>query len=55
MCTQVLDAGGKNYRLLKDNLDKDIIPEASKYIVKKVTPYSQFTHVKVLLLVVTLL
>jgi len=26
---------GKNYRLLKDNLDKDIIPEQSKFIVKK--------------------
>merc|ERR1711916_379050 len=26
---------GKNYRLLKDNLDKDIIPGNSKIIVKK--------------------
>jgi hypothetical protein len=26
---------GRNYRLLKDNLDKDIIPAESKYIVKK--------------------
>jgi len=26
---------GKNYRLLKDNLDKDIIPENSKIIIKK--------------------
>jgi len=26
---------GKNYRLLKDNLDKDIDPDKSKYVVKK--------------------
>ena len=27
--------GGKNYRLVKDNLDKDIVPEKSKVRVKK--------------------
>ena len=32
---QVIGLGGKNYRLLKDNLEKDIVPEASKIIVKK--------------------
>ena len=26
---------GKNYRLFKDNLDKDIIPESCKFVVKK--------------------
>lgn len=26
---------GRNYRLIKDNLDKDIVPEQSKFIVKK--------------------
>jgi calcyclin binding protein len=26
---------GKNYRLIKDNLDKDIVPHESKFIVKK--------------------
>ena len=26
---------GKNYRLVKDNLDKDIVPEDCKFIVKK--------------------
>jgi calcyclin binding protein len=26
---------GKNYRLIKDNLDKDIVPEKSKFLVKK--------------------
>jgi calcyclin binding protein len=31
----VNDLHGKNYRLLKDNLDKDIDPEKSKYLVKK--------------------
>lgn len=31
----VNDLQGKNYRLLKDNLDKEIDPEKSKYIVKK--------------------
>lgn len=30
----VLDLGGKNYRLVKDNLDKDIDPKKSKCIVK---------------------
>lgn len=30
-----LDVNGKNYRLIKDNLEKDIIPEQSKIIVKK--------------------
>jgi len=32
---QVKDLNGKNYRLFKDNLDKDIVPETSKFIVKK--------------------
>jgi calcyclin binding protein len=32
---KVLDFQGFNYRLLKDNLDKDINPEKSKIIVKK--------------------
>jgi calcyclin binding protein len=32
---QVLGLDGKNYRLLKDNLDKDIVPEKSRIIVKK--------------------
>merc|ERR1711874_863376 len=31
----VNDLQGKNYRLLKDNLDKDIDPDKSKYVVKK--------------------
>lgn len=31
----VHDLHGKNYRLLKDNLDKDIDPEKSKYAVKR--------------------
>lgn len=26
---------GKNYRLLKENLDKEIVPEESKVVVKK--------------------
>jgi calcyclin binding protein len=26
---------GKSYRLIKDNLDKDIVPDKSKFIVKK--------------------
>lgn len=32
---RVLDFGGKNLRLRKDNLDKEIVPEDSKVIVKK--------------------
>lgn len=32
---KVLDVEGKNYRLLKDNLEKDIIPGSSSYVVKK--------------------
>ena len=32
---KILDFGGKNLRLRKDNLDKDIMPEESKVIVKK--------------------
>lgn len=32
---QILGLNGKNYRLLKDNLDKDIDPAKSKIIVKK--------------------
>lgn len=31
----IRDLDGKNYRLLKDNLEKDIIPEESKMVVKK--------------------
>lgn len=31
----VSNLNGKNYRLIKDNLDKDIVPEKSKFIVKK--------------------
>ncbi len=31
----VNDLHGKNYRLLKDNLEKDIIPEQSTFVVKK--------------------
>jgi len=31
----VHDLNKKNYRLLKDNLDKDIDPDKSKYVVKK--------------------
>mmetsp|Transcript_7929 Transcript_7929/g.13146 ORF Transcript_7929/g.13146 Transcript_7929/m.13146 type:complete len:237 (+) Transcript_7929:88-798(+) len=31
---KVHDLQGKNYRLLRDNLEKDIIPEQSKFIVK---------------------
>jgi calcyclin binding protein len=30
----VLQLGGKNYRLKKDNLEHDIVPEKSKYVVK---------------------
>jgi hypothetical protein len=36
---QVRDLAGKSYRLLKDNLDKDIVPNESKFIVKKVSTY----------------
>jgi calcyclin binding protein len=32
---QVLGLDQRNYRLIKDNLDKDIIPDKSKIIVKK--------------------
>ena len=32
---KVLDLKGKNYRLVKDNLEKDIIPEQSTFVVKK--------------------
>jgi hypothetical protein len=32
---KVLDLDGKNYRLVKDNLEKDIIPSQSTFIVKK--------------------
>lgn len=32
---QVFGLNGKNYRLVKDNLDKDIIPNQSKIIVKQ--------------------
>lgn len=31
----VMDLEGKNYRLLKQNLDKEIVPEMCKFIVKK--------------------
>jgi calcyclin binding protein len=30
----VTDLDGKNYRLLKDNLEKDIVPAESKFVVK---------------------
>jgi calcyclin binding protein len=32
---RVMDLQGKNYRLIKDNLEKDIIPELSSFTVKK--------------------
>ena len=32
--TQVAGLGGLNYRLLKDNLDKNIVPDKSKFTVK---------------------
>ena len=32
---KILDFGGKNFRLLKNNLDKDIVPGESKVTVKK--------------------
>jgi len=32
---KVVDLNGKSFRLYKDNLDKDIIPEESKFSVKK--------------------
>ena len=32
---KILDFNGKDYRLFKDNLDKDIVPEESKVVVKK--------------------
>mmetsp|Transcript_33601 Transcript_33601/g.42308 ORF Transcript_33601/g.42308 Transcript_33601/m.42308 type:complete len:251 (+) Transcript_33601:97-849(+) len=32
---KITDFNGKNFRLVKDNLDKDIIPDESKFIVKK--------------------
>lgn len=31
---KVMDLNGKNYRLVKENLEKDIIPENCKFIVK---------------------
>eukprot|EP01035_Chromulina_nebulosa_P020780 gene20780-26940_t len=31
---KIFDLDGKNYRLLKDNLEKDIIPDQSKVVVK---------------------
>lgn len=31
----VTDLNGKNYRMLKDNLEKDIVASESKFIVKK--------------------
>jgi calcyclin binding protein len=31
----VMDLKGKNYRLLKDNLEKDILPDKSKILIKK--------------------
>lgn len=31
----ILDLNGKNYRLVKENLEKDIVPEESKMIVKR--------------------
>jgi calcyclin binding protein len=32
---EVLGLRGRNYRLLKDNLDKDVVPDKCRYIVKK--------------------
>jgi calcyclin binding protein len=32
---QVWGLSGRNYRLIKDNLDKDIVPDKSKIVVKK--------------------
>merc|ERR1711907_240942 len=32
---KILDFEGRNCRMFKDNLDKDIVPEESKFIVKK--------------------
>ena len=32
---KIHDFGGKNYRLVKTNLDKEIIPSESKVVVKK--------------------
>jgi calcyclin binding protein len=32
---RVMGLNGKNYRLVKDNLEKDIIPSESTYVVKK--------------------
>jgi calcyclin binding protein len=32
---KILDFNGKNHRLIKDNLDKDIVPSESRVIVKK--------------------
>jgi len=32
---KVLDLDGKNYRLIKDNLEKDIVPSQSSFVVKK--------------------
>ena len=31
---KIINYNNKNYRLFKDNLDKDIVPSSSKYIVK---------------------
>ena len=30
-----MDFEGKNYRIIKDNLEKEIVPEQSKFSVKK--------------------
>lgn len=35
VCIQVKGLKGQNFRLFKDNLDKDIIPEESKFSIKK--------------------
>ena len=32
---KILDFNSRNFRLIKDNLEHDIIPAESKYIVKK--------------------
>lgn len=29
------DLGGKSYRLVQNNLDKDIVPDKSSFLVKK--------------------
>lgn len=35
MSNRVKDLGGKSYRLVQDNLDKDIVPGECRILVKK--------------------